>query len=223
MLNEKINLLQTELKNIQILYNNETNNLKNKYEKSQKKNVNLKNKLNLYKKTIKSLKNTNKVLKKYEQDDKEIKKYENELDDNCCICTMNKKVNICIPCGHICLCYSCSSKYPKDFQKCPLCRTIIKGIYKVAGIQTDEKVYHIYSLGDYVKAHWKHDTTSIYNAKITKLNPNGSYSLEYEDGDINNNVFEDYIIKLWPWNTLDEQQEDNEQIQRVIEASLNHT
>ncbi|XP_047448157.1 E3 ubiquitin-protein ligase NEURL3 [Mugil cephalus] len=42
-------------------------------------------------------------------------------DDHCCVC-MVKKANITLPCGHRCLCNTCTFRVTQQFGTCPLCR-----------------------------------------------------------------------------------------------------
>jgi len=53
----------------------------------------------------------------------------NELDEvkNCKICFSNKMDVLCRPCGHLCVCQSCS----KRLSKCPICRKDVKQYIKV--------------------------------------------------------------------------------------------
>ena len=46
-----------------------------------------------------------------------------EADDLCVICDDNAADHIFIPCGHICVCGSCATKFAGN-SKCPLCRTV---------------------------------------------------------------------------------------------------
>ena len=53
----------------------------------------------------------------------------NITDDKlCCICYVNIKTHICIPCGHKCLCETCTKKITKT---CPICKQQIFNIIKV--------------------------------------------------------------------------------------------
>ena len=42
------------------------------------------------------------------------KKEKNEDENECCICYNNKINTICTPCGHACMCKSCSNDYLKE-------------------------------------------------------------------------------------------------------------
>ncbi len=39
--------------------------------------------------------------------------------DNSCIICMEQDINVCIPCGHLCCCYTCAL----NMDKCPVCRS----------------------------------------------------------------------------------------------------
>lgn len=39
-----------------------------------------------------------------------------------CVVCMAKKARITLPCGHQCLCFSCTSRVIQEFGTCPLCR-----------------------------------------------------------------------------------------------------
>lgn len=39
-----------------------------------------------------------------------------------CVACMAKKAKITLPCGHQCLCYSCTSRVVQEIGTCPLCR-----------------------------------------------------------------------------------------------------
>lgn len=39
-----------------------------------------------------------------------------------CVVCMVKKAKIALPCGHQCLCYSCTCRVVQEFGTCPLCR-----------------------------------------------------------------------------------------------------
>lgn len=39
-----------------------------------------------------------------------------------CVVCLAKKARIALPCGHQCLCYSCTSRVIQEFGTCPLCR-----------------------------------------------------------------------------------------------------
>lgn len=47
--------------------------------------------------------------------------YEDENNNECCICFENEKNSVFIPCGHYYCCMSCS----KQIKKCPICRNSI--------------------------------------------------------------------------------------------------
>lgn len=57
--------------------------------------------------------------------------YINNQNNNCPICLNGPKTHIIIPCGHICLCENCSFKIMDINKSCPICNTIVDGIYKV--------------------------------------------------------------------------------------------
>jgi hypothetical protein len=60
-----------------------------------------------------------------------------ELDGEACsICLTNKKVVMIVPCGHMCLCRTCSREFAASLSKsekraCPLCREDIREIIEV--------------------------------------------------------------------------------------------
>lgn len=58
-----------------------------------------------------------------QEDKPEIK----QEDAECCICMANKKSHACVPCGHQCVCETCST----SISKCPICRTKIEKFIKV--------------------------------------------------------------------------------------------
>lgn len=39
-----------------------------------------------------------------------------------CVVCMAEKARIALPCGHQCLCYSCTTRVVQEFGTCPLCR-----------------------------------------------------------------------------------------------------
>ena len=40
-------------------------------------------------------------------------------ESECCICTDAPSTRVVVPCGHLCMCFSCSEKYT---ERCPICR-----------------------------------------------------------------------------------------------------
>lgn len=44
---------------------------------------------------------------------------EGAFNMECSICLENQKTIACLPCGHLCLCYACSTDVPET---CPICR-----------------------------------------------------------------------------------------------------
>jgi len=51
-------------------------------------------------------------------------------DDKRCVYCLEEKATIAIiPCGHLCLCTTCSSKNP--FKQCPMCRGDIINTIKI--------------------------------------------------------------------------------------------
>lgn len=121
-MNFENNNLNDNYKNLlNILKNN--NNYNNDYNNNDNNNINYYINyifISLFeplKKKIIKLKNENKNLKT------KIEK----LDNKCTICLENSCNIIFIPCGHLCMCYECSSKYDKyNFSLCPICRSIGK-------------------------------------------------------------------------------------------------
>lgn len=70
----------------------------------------------LRKKIIKLKNENNKLKKKIEKNDK--------LDSKCGICFENSCSIVFIPCGHLCMCNECSSKYDNyNLSCCPICRS----------------------------------------------------------------------------------------------------
>ena len=46
-----------------------------------------------------------------------------ELSNECCLCLMDKSQYIFIPCGHFCMCNTCTAQYKDhDFNFCPVCK-----------------------------------------------------------------------------------------------------
>ena len=204
----------TTTKKISKQNNQVSQSTKNKNKKDQK-NINKLNRLKkkqlidkilCLQKNLKNLKNNLEDIKK-KVDKKIEKKVEKKVEqsispkrtileiENCCICTDITSSKIINPCGHICLCYKCSKKFPTNFKKCPICRTKINSIIDIVGIETDEKIHYKYSLGSIVEANYISKTSKLYWAKITSLNKNGTYNLEYKDGDKSAFVSEDLITQ----------------------------
>lgn len=52
--------------------------------------------------------------------------YTDKDDEVCSICFDSLKTVVCMPCGHLCCCYSCFSKLPQH--RCILCRANVTGI-----------------------------------------------------------------------------------------------
>jgi hypothetical protein len=46
----------------------------------------------------------------------------NVLPDQCSVCLEHKRLMVCVPCGHLCICQECREKVTK----CPICRTDIR-------------------------------------------------------------------------------------------------
>ena len=76
-------------------------------------------------KTIYYLREEIKKLKiKIEDKEKKIKEKEDELDKKCSVCLTNKSNIIFIPCGHLCMCNDCDSKFSRfNISFCPMCRS----------------------------------------------------------------------------------------------------
>jgi hypothetical protein len=59
---------------------------------------------------------------------------DNDNENECIICTVNRKNTIFIPCGHIALCIQCSNEYynrnSNDF-KCVICKQMCTHIQKI--------------------------------------------------------------------------------------------
>ena len=53
------------------------------------------------------------------------------IEKTCCVCNMNQIEMIVLPCSHMCLCESCSNKYIKSKNDCPMCRKVITTIQRV--------------------------------------------------------------------------------------------
>ena len=47
-------------------------------------------------------------------------KIASSVDDSCCVCLINKKNVLILPCKHLCVCSICLNTHP--FTKCPLCQ-----------------------------------------------------------------------------------------------------
>lgn len=59
------------------------------------------------------------------EDEKDIRKLDKIYDiPDCCVCLGGQSEMVMVPCGHLCLCSSCSEAY-KD-NKCPICRSIVE-------------------------------------------------------------------------------------------------
>ena len=56
------------------------------------------------------------------------RKYEQQINEQlCCICMINKKLALFLPCNHVCCCMDCA----EEIDICPLCRTAISDTKKV--------------------------------------------------------------------------------------------
>jgi hypothetical protein len=170
-----------------------------------------------------------KIINKLKNELSSLQKYKNILEKEklCVICLKNPSIFCTIPCGHLCICFSCSLQYKKQFHRCPLCRTDIQDILRIQGIPTNEVIKHEYKTGDTVLAQWiNNPRRSPFNYKgtIKQLHNDGTMHLVYEDGmeikkihpsnikrkltDLENIVFNDYGN-----NSLEEIIEE----QRIIE------
>ena len=49
----------------------------------------------------------------------------------CCICFSQATTHALIPCGHMCLCDSCTATLPPSFSRCPICRKEIQQVVKI--------------------------------------------------------------------------------------------
>ncbi|CAF0897108.1 unnamed protein product [Adineta steineri] len=57
---------------------------------------------------------------------------DSKLNHECTVCFDRKRDTVLIPCGHICLCYSCADElYQRGTRQCPICRATITSINKV--------------------------------------------------------------------------------------------
>jgi hypothetical protein len=131
-----------------------------------------------------------KIIKKLKNEISSLQKYKNILEEEkkgklCVICLKNPSIFCTIPCGHLCICFSCSLQYKKQFYRCPLCRTDIQNILRIQGIPTNEIIKHEYKTGDTVLAQWINQSRrSSFNYKgtIKQVHNDGTIHLVYEDG-----------------------------------------
>ena len=56
---------------------------------------------------------------------------ESSAESTCCVCLVDSTTHIIVPCGHMCLCETCSSKISSGSKKCPLCKANATQIIRV--------------------------------------------------------------------------------------------
>ncbi len=49
----------------------------------------------------------------------------------CCVCLIHRATVAIIPCGHLCLCSTCESRFPYDDSNCPICRGDINDLLTI--------------------------------------------------------------------------------------------
>ena len=59
----------------------------------------------------------------------------------CCVCVVRCVDTVCLPCGHLCMCWHCATRVLNLSTKCPICRKQIESVKKVyyAGVEQVEE------------------------------------------------------------------------------------
>lgn len=67
--------------------------------------------------------------------------------DECVICLSGNPNILIVPCGHKCICASCSREiYKEKNEKCPVCRRPIKGVIFINSLKSvKEKFFNFFS------------------------------------------------------------------------------
>jgi len=87
--------------------------------------------------SLQQINNKNNIIKSNQEltstNNNEIKtEYDFQLHQDCTVCLDRMRDTVLIPCGHICLCYSCAKELVEHGPKqCPICRSSIQLINKI--------------------------------------------------------------------------------------------
>jgi len=76
-----------------------------------------------------------------EEKEEEAKPCGEQHRERCCVCTVRCVDTICLPCGHLCMCWHCATRVLNRDKKCPICRKQIELLKPVfyAGIEPEEE------------------------------------------------------------------------------------